>query len=161
MPTPAPSPVPEGMHTITPHLWFNGDAAAAIELYQRGFGAEIVGEVNKAPNGGVMHAMLRFGSSCVMLADAWPGNWEKGPDGMATAGLWLYVRDCDALFERAAKAGCEVVMPLADMFWGDRMGKLKDPFGHVWAIATHKEVLTPAELHEREQAWVKSMGTPS
>lgn len=158
MAKPAKAPVPEGMHTITPHLWFNGEAAAALDLYQRAFGAEVVGDVAKGPDGkSVMHAMLRFGTSHVMIADAWPGNWERGPTDAATAGLWVYVNDCDALFRRAAAAGCEVTMPVADMFWGDRMGKLKGPYGHTWAIATHKEVLTPEEIHEREQAWLRSM----
>ena len=94
MPTPAPSPVPAGMHTITPHLWFNGEATAAIELYQRGFGAELVGEVAKTPDGnGVMHAMLRFGNSHVMIADAWPApvRWQAQANGAIYASSSMHL----------------------------------------------------------------------
>lgn len=158
MPQQAPKPVPEGMHTLTAHLWFNGNCLEAIEFYQKAFGAELVTPAVTGPNGkGVMHAMLKLGSSHLMMADAWPGGWESGPKAGATAGLWLYVEDCDALFQRATKAGCEVVMPLMDAFWGDRMGKLKDPFGHGWAIATQKWVLTPEEMQARQQDWLKSL----
>ena len=154
----AKAPIPEGMHTATPYLWFNGNCAEAIQLYQKAFGAKLSGEVATGPGGdGVMHAMLRIGDANLMMADAWPGSWEKGPETAATMGLWLYVEDCDALFERAAGAGCEVVMPMMDAFWGDRMGKVKDPFGHCWAIATHKWEYTPEEIEQGMQEWLASM----
>ena len=158
MPQPAPSPVPEGMNTLTTQLWYNGDCGRAIDFYQKAFGAELAGPVAHAPNGkSVMHAMLKIGNAHVMMADAWPGMWEKGPQGGATAGLFVYVADCDRLFERAAQAGCETIFPMADMFWGDRMGKVKDPFGHCWGIATHKWIMTPEEMKQGQDAWLASM----
>ena len=157
MPKPAPGPVPAGMHTITPHLWFNGDCAQAIEFYQKAFGAELAAPVAQGPGGkGVMHAMLKLGNSHIMMADAWPGAWEKAPQGGATAGLFIYVEDCDRLLERATKAGCEVIFPMADMFWGDRMGKVKDPYGHCWGIATHRWIMTEEEVAKGQEEWFKS-----
>ncbi len=156
--TPASSPVPKGMNSITTQLWFDGECKKAIDFYQKAFGAELAGDVAYAPNGKtVMHAMMKIGNSHVMMADAWPGAWEKAPNGSATAGLFLYVEDCDRLFERAVKAGCESLFPMADQFWGDRMGKLKDPFGHCWGIATHRWEVTPEELQHGQQEWLKSM----
>ena len=102
------------------------------------------------PDDTVLHSMLRIGDTNLMLADAFPGTWERGPDGASTAGLWIYVEDCDALFKRAVDAGCEVLMPMEDAFWGDRHGKVKDPFGHCWAIASHKWVYSPEEMAERQ-----------
>ena len=136
MATPAKQRVPEGMHTLTPHLWFSGNCGEALDFYQRALGAELIGEIVWGPDGtSVVHAMVRIGSSMMMVADAWPGMWEQAPKTGTTAGLWIYVEDCDALFHRAVKAGAEVQYPLDNMFWGDRMGKLKDPYGHCWAIA--------------------------
>ena len=158
MATPAPKPVPEGMNTITTHLWFNGNCDQAVEFYQKAFGAELVAPIVTGPEGkGVMHAQIKLGNSHVMMADAWPGSWETGPEGNATAGLFVYVDDCDKLFERATQAGCDVIFPLGDMFWGDRMSKVKDPYGHVWAIATHKWDYTPEEMKQGQEEWLKSM----
>ncbi len=158
MPRPAPKPVPEGMHTITPHVWFAGKCGEAIEFYQKAFGAELAAPTALGPDGkSVMHAMLKLGTSHLMMADAWPGQWEQAPQGSSTAGLFVYVENCDALFDRATKAGCEVLFPMADMFWGDRMGKLKDPFGHCWAIATHRLVMTPEEVQQGQMEWLKSI----
>ena len=133
--------VPEGMPTLTPHLHFNGNAREAVEWYRRALGAELQGEMVPSPDGeGIMHAMLRIGESPFMAADVWPG-WEKGPEQSTSVGMWIYVEDCDSLWERAMKSdGATVLMPMADMFWGDRMGKLKDPFGHAWSIATQIEL---------------------
>ena len=158
MPEKAPKPVPEGMNTLTTYLWFNGNCTEAVEFYQKALGAELAGPVVPGPDGkGVMHAMLKIGNSHVMMSDAWPGSWEKGPDGGTTASLWVYVEDCDALFARATDAGCKPLMPMMDAFWGDRFGKVKDPFGHCWAIATHKWLLTPEEMQQRQQEWLKGM----
>ena len=105
MPIPAPKPVPEGMNTLTTHLWFSGRCGQAVEFYQKALGAELAGPVVPYPDGqGVMHAMLKLGNSHFMLADAAPGGWEKGPETYATAGLFAYVEDCDALFQRATAA---------------------------------------------------------
>ncbi|MCB9766456.1 MAG: VOC family protein [Alphaproteobacteria bacterium] len=158
MATPAPTPVPEGFNTVTVQLWFNGDAEQAVRFYQDAFGAKLTGPINYGPGGkGVMHALLGLGSSRIMVADAWPGNSEHGPKESSTAGLWVYVEDCDALFKRAVDAGAESLMAPMDAFWGDRMGKVKDPFGHCWAVATWKEQLSGDEIQEREKAWLASM----
>jgi len=147
MPEPARSPVPEGMSTVTPHLWFAGDCAKAIEFYEQALGATLDSDPIPAPDGtGVWHAMLRIGDSNVMAADTTGEKAEAGPAGRTTVGFFLYVDDCDAWYERAVAAGCEVVDPIADMFWGDRVGKVRDPFGHVWAFATHKWVYSDEEM---------------
>ena len=143
------TPIPPGFHTLTPHLSVNG-AARYIDFLQRAFGAT---EVHRAPGPGgkLMHALVRIGDSMLMLADHFP---EFGAPPIAE-GHWpvilnLYVPDADACFEKAIAAGCEVKFPLADQFWGDRYGHVKDPFGFTWAIATHKEDLTAAEMQERQ-----------
>jgi PhnB protein len=94
-----------------------------------------------------------------MMADAWPGQWEQGPKENATTGMFVYVDDCDALYNRAIDAGFEEVDKMMDAFGGDRMGKVKDPFGHYWAIATHKLILTPEEMEERQKEWFKNLPT--
>ncbi len=146
------------MHTVTPHLWFRGTCAAAVDFYQQAFGAEVAAPVVLGPDGkSVAHAMLKLGDSHIMMADARPDMWEQGPDGSASAGQFLYVEDCDELYQRALAAGCEVVDEMMDAFWGDRMGKVKDPYGHCWAIASHKWVLTPDEVAKRQQEWLASL----
>ncbi len=142
-------PIPEGLHTLTAHLSVR-DGAKAIEFYEKAFGAQTVG-VHKTADGKVMHAELRIGDSVVMLADEFPGSPCQSPQsvGGTTTVLHLYVEDVDTWFNRAAGAGASVVMPVMDCFWGDRYGQLKDPFGHVWSIATHKEDVAPAELEKR------------
>ena len=141
--------IPDGFRTITPHIVVAG-AAAAIEFYKKAFGAEVIRQM-PGPGGNVMHAEIRIGDSIVMLNDEFPDYGALGPKsigGTATT-LHIYVNDADAFMDRAVKAGAEVAMPLMDMFWGDRYGKLKDPFGHHWSVATHKEDLTDAEVAER------------
>ena len=152
----APTPVPDGMHTITPHLWFNGKGIEAVEYYKKAFGAELAGPLAKAADGkSLMHAMVKIGDSQIMMADAWAGQWEQAPDGSSTMGLWLYVDDCDALMQRAVDAGCNVICEMMDAFWGDRMGKVKDPYGHCWAIATHKWDYTPEEMAKGEAEFME------
>jgi uncharacterized glyoxalase superfamily protein PhnB len=146
------------MNTITTHLFFSANCGQAVEFYQKAFGAELAAPVAHGPDGkSVMHALMKLGNSHVMMADAWPGQWEQAPKGSTTAGLFVYVDNCDQIFDRALKAGCEAIFPMADMFWGDRMGKLKDPFGHCWAIATHNWELTPDEVSQGQKEWLKSM----
>ena len=158
MPQKAPKPVPDGMHTVTPHLWFNGNCKAALAFYNKVFGVETVSPPVPTPDGkGIMHAMIRFGDSHIMMADALKHRWEQGPDQSTTAALFLYVEDCDALYDRALEAGCEVVDEMMDTFWGDRMGEVKDPFGHCWSIASHKWVLSPEEMQKAEQAWLNNL----
>ena len=141
-------PIPDGYHTLTPYLCIKG-AAQAIEFYKKAFGAEE--KVRMAgPNGAVMHAELRIGDSMLMLSDA-----IQDPPSLSS--LFLYVADVDAAFSRATAAGCSVNMPLADQFWGDRFGKLVDPFGIRWAMATHKEDVPPAEMGKRAKAAMEQM----
>jgi uncharacterized glyoxalase superfamily protein PhnB len=154
----APKPVPDGMHTVTPHLWFNGNCRDAVEFYKKALGAEVIGQIVPSPDGkGVWHAMVKIGDSTLMLADARAGSWEKGPDKNSTMSIWLYVEDCDAVFNNALKNGCQVIFPMADMFWGDRTGKLKDPYGHCWAVATFKWIYTPQEMKQKELEMMAKM----
>ena len=145
----AVKPIPEGYHTLTPYLVVN-DAARAIEFYKEAFGAVERGRM-PAPDGKIAHAEIQIGDSVVMLADPLPQSGVSSPKelGGRTGALFLYVEDVDAAVHRAAGAGAEVTMPVEDMFWGDRYGKLADPFGHEWQIATRKEDLTPEEMAER------------
>ncbi len=153
----AAKPVPEGFHTVTPHLVIKG-AAEAIEFYKRAFGAEVLGRMD-GPGGTVGHAELKIGDSIIFLADEFPQTSCRSPQtlGGTTATLNLYVPDVDAAFKRAISAGGRETMAVADMFWGDRYGQLQDPFGHTWGIATHKEDLTHQQVEERAQAFWASM----
>ncbi|MEO8214800.1 MAG: VOC family protein [Myxococcales bacterium] len=150
--------VPQGYYTVTPSLVLD-DTTAAIEWYKKTFGAD---ELSRAvgPDGKVMHAEIRIGNSRVMLNDAMMGAKSPKAYGGSPASLWLYVDDCDVLFNRAVAAGAEVSMPVADMFWGDRFGAVVDPFGHRWSLATRKEDLTPDEQDQRQREWMKKFGKP-
>ncbi len=145
------SPIPAGYHTATPYLTLS-DCARAIDFYKRAFGATEVMRM-EAPGGKIGHAELRIGDSMVMLADEFPGAGNKAPQtlGGTTSGVFLYVTDVDAAYKRAVDAGANPDMPPSNMFWGDRYGKLTDPFGHAWALATHIEDVAPEELGRRMQ----------
>jgi PhnB protein len=158
--TKAKSAIPEGHHTVTPQLTLD-NAAQAIDWYKKALGAE---EVTRAvgPDGQIMHAEIRIGDSLIMLNDAMGGG--KGPKalGGSPASLWVYVKDCDALFNRAVAAGAQVAPgpmgQLADQFWGDRSGTFTDPQGYQWTIATRKEDLTPQEMKQRSDEFMKTFG---
>lgn len=141
-------PIPDGMHSLTPHLVCDG-AAAAIEFYKKAFGAEELSRL-PGPGGMVMHAMVRIGDSPLMLVDEWPDMGSVGPKKLKGSPVTIhhYVTDVDAAFARAVAAGATVRMPLADMFWGDRYGQLVDPFGHIWSLATHKRDLTHEQISQ-------------
>ena len=145
--------VPDGYHTITPQLTLD-DAPRAIDWYKKALGAE---ELSRSigPDGKIMHAELRIGDSRIMVNDAVMGG--KGPKatGGSPASLWVYVEDCDAVFNRAVDAGAQVRMPMADQFWGDRFGAFVDPHGYAWSIATHKEDLTREEIERRQAEFFK------
>jgi PhnB protein len=149
--------VPEGYHSITPYMTVR-DAARAIDFYKRAFGAVEKGAM-KGPNGRVMHAELRIGDSIFMLADEFPEFNSLSPQstGGAGMGLHIYTEDVDSAFDRAVKAGATVEMPVSDMFWGDRYGKLADPFGHKWSIGTHKQDVTMAEMEEAQKEFMRNM----
>ena len=143
--------VPDGMHTVTPHLVCAG-AADAIEFYKKAFGATEAGRL-AGPHGKLMHAMIRIGDSAVMLVDEFPEWNSLGPKSLkgSPVTIHLYVEDVDACVERAVAAGAKVTMPIEDMFWGDRYGKLEDPFGHHWSVATHLRDVSPEEMRRAMQ----------
>jgi len=152
----AASPIPDGYHTVTPHIVLD-DCAKAIEFYARAFGAERH-LVFPGPNGKIVHAEIRIGDSMIMMSDEMPPmpgqpGVYRAPKaaGLTTGALFLYVSDADAAYDRAIQAGCTVRTPLTDMFWGDRYGQVIDPFGHTWAIATHLEDVPPAEMARRQR----------
>jgi PhnB protein len=143
-------PIPDGIHTITPSLVVKG-GLAAVEYYKTAFGAK-VNTVAPGPDGkSVMHADLQIGNSRFFLGDEFPEMGALSPQslGGSPVSLNVYTEDCDAMFDRAVAGGAKVTMPLADQFWGDRYGKLVDPFGHHWGIATHKEDVSPEEMERR------------
>lgn len=153
----AKSAIPAGLHSVTPHLILD-DAAAAIEFYKKGLGAEELGRA-VGPDGKIMHAEIRIGSSVFYCNDAMGGGKTPKQLGGAPVGLWIYVDDADALFGRALAAGGTVAPgpmgQLQDQFWGDRCGTLVDPSGFQWTIATRKEDLTPQEMQQRQDAFMK------
>jgi len=151
----AKRPVPEGYSTVTPQLTLD-NAAQAIDWYKKGLGAQELSR-STGPDGKIMHAEIQIGNSRLMLNDAVMGG--KGPKaiGGSPASLWLYVDDCDALFNKAVSAGATAKMPVDNQFWGDRMGVLVDPHGYQWAIATHKEDLTKQEMDQRAADFYKKM----
>jgi PhnB protein len=145
---PSVRPIPEGMHTVTPHLICAG-ATDAVEFYQKAFGAVELSRM-LGPDGKLMHASIRIGNSVIMLNDENP-NWGSfGPKHLkgSPVTIHLYVENADAAFEQAVRAGAKVTMPLDDMFWGDRYGKLEDPFGHQWSIGTHVRDVSPEEMQK-------------
>jgi PhnB protein len=155
VPNAAVKPVPKGFHTATPYLTTH-DTANAIEFYKRAFGAQEVMRMN-GPDGRIGHAEIKIGDSIIMLADEMPGGGAgcRSPQslGGTTAGVMLYVEDVDRVYNQAVSAGAQSETPPADMFWGDRYGRLKDPYGHYWSVATHKEDVAPAEMQKRMQAF--------
>jgi len=145
-------PIPDGYHSLTPYLVVE-DAPAAIEFYKKAFGAEECVRM-AGPDGKVAHAEIKIGDSMLMLSEANPQYGARSPKslGGTPASILVYVEDVDAAFDRAVKAGAKVEMPVQDMFWGDRYGKLTDPFGHSWQMATHKEDVAPEEMGRRMKA---------
>jgi len=144
-------PIPQDQRSITPHLVIKG-AAEAIEFYKKAFGAKEVSRMPfPGPDGEVRigHAALIIGDSNLFLADEFPEHGITGPSGYSPVTIHLYVTDVDTTFAQAVEAGAKVVMPLNNMFWGDRYGKLVDPFGHQWSLAEHLEDLTPEQMMER------------
>lgn len=152
------SPVPPGYHSLTPHIVVS-DSQKAIEFYQRAFGAEVRG-VSKGPDGKVMHAEIKIGDSIMMLNDEFPAWSVLAPTSTKAdtcVRLHLYVENADKVFQSALDAGANVLMPLADQFWGDRYGQVADPFGHRWSIATHIKDMTPAEMAAAQEVAMAEM----
>lgn len=155
------SPVPKGYHTLTPGLTLK-DAARAIDFYKKAFGAVERSRMS-GPDGRVMHAELEIGDSPFMIGEEMPERGVRGPQtiGGTAVSLNVYIDDADATFKQAVAAGAKAMQPVDLMFWGDRYGKVEDPFGHVWGLCTHVEDLTPEEIERRGKEWMsKQKGGP-
>ena len=142
------NPVPNGFHSITPHLVVRG-AAKAIEFYKQAFGAESLGAMAMQGSDKLMHATIKIGDSMIMLADDFP-EWGSHSPQNSTVGsgvvIHIYTADTDGMFQKAVAAGATVKMPPMDMFWGDRYAQVTDPFGHRWSIGTHVKDVAPEEM---------------
>lgn len=142
--------IPAGYHTVTPSIIVK-DPEAAIAFYKKAFGAEEI-MCLRSPDGKIMHAEIKIGDSPIMLGGEWPDMGMKAPTH-CSGGLHIYFENVDRAYERAVAAGATPTMPVADMFWGDRYGKVVDPFGHHWGLATHVEEVSPEECARRAAAW--------
>jgi PhnB protein len=148
--------IPEGYHSITPTLVCKG-AARAIEFYKEVFHAKEIMRMS-GPGNSIGHAELQIGDSRLMLSDEFPGMAHApGSSPVTSNSLFIYIDNVDAVFDRAVKAGSKVEMPLQNQFWGDRFGKIRDPFGHQWGLAQHVEDVAPTELERRSKEWVAQM----
>jgi uncharacterized glyoxalase superfamily protein PhnB len=152
MSAPAVKPIPEGMHSLTPHLICAG-AADAIKFYTEAFGAVEQFRL-PGPEGKLMHACVKIGDSMLMLVDEMPGCSMLGPRSLkgSPVAIHLYVPNVDAVVAQAEAAGARVTMPAADMFWGDRFAQLEDPFGHRWSVATHQRDVPMEEMQQAVRA---------
>ena len=151
--------IPDGYHTITPALTVkNGNAL--IDFYKKAFGAIEVMRMPGPDGKSLMHAELEIAGSKIMLSDEMPEQGCKAPvtTGAVSGTMYVYVPDVDAAFKQATNAGAKVIMPVADMFWGDRAGQVEDPSGHRWMLATHKEDVPPADMGRRAQEFFATMG---
>jgi PhnB protein len=145
----AVKPIPDGYHSVTPYLIVNG-GAKAIDFYKQAFGAVETVRMG-GPDGKIGHAEIRIGNSMVMLADETPGMGYRSAKsiGATPVSLLIYVEDVDAQFQQAIAAGAKELRAVEDQFYGDRMGTLEDPFGHIWSLGTHKEDVSPEEMDRR------------
>jgi uncharacterized glyoxalase superfamily protein PhnB len=149
----AVKPIPDGYHSVTPHITVN-DGNKAIDFYKKAFGAKEVYRM-PGPGGKIMHAEIQIGDSMIMLNDEFPemgGTRSAKSIGESSVTLHVYVPDVDKVFNQAVASGATATMPVSEMFWGDRYGKLRDPFGHNWSIATHKEDVSPEDVMKRAAA---------
>lgn len=154
MPT-SVKPIPEGYHSVTPYLVVS-DAARALDFYAKAFGAKEKVRM-PGPGGRIMHAEFQIGDSMLMLAEEGGPNKSAESYGGSPVSIFLYVEDVDSVFNRAVQAGAKADMPPQDMFWGDRFGKLTDPFGHYWALATHIEDVAPQDMKRRQDEFFAQM----
>jgi PhnB protein len=154
----AVKPIPEGYTSVTPYLVVD-DGKGAIEFYKRALGATECGCMH-GPDGMIAHAELQIGDAIVMLSDKFPQSTTSTPKelGGSTVGIWLFVEDVDSVVQDAADAGATITMQPEDQFWGDRLGQVTDPYGHVWHIASRVEQLTPEEIESRGREFMASMG---
>lgn len=157
------NPIPEGFHSVTANLVVRR-ASEAIEYYKRAFSAHQVFRMDR-PDGKVVHALLKIGDSMVMLADecdeheGHEKSCVRSPEDLhgTSVNLYLYVDDADSVFDRAVEAGGEAMTDISDMFWGDRMGVVKDPFGHFWTVATQIEEVSDVEMKQRTKQFMETV----
>ncbi|MBI3029227.1 MAG: VOC family protein [Candidatus Rokubacteria bacterium] len=148
--------IPEGYYTVTPSITFK-DSKKAIEFYEKALGAKVL-DVFPNPTGqGIMHATIQIGDSIIMMGDEGPQGKSAETLGSSPISLHVYVPDADAAFKQAVAAGGTATMPVADMFWGDRAGHIRDPFGYSWMIATHTQDLTPEQIRKGAEAFFAQM----
>lgn len=149
--------IPEGHHSVTPSIVVT-PCDEAIEFYKSAFGAEEIGQRMSGPDGTVVHAEMKIGDSIVMLGDEWPDAPTSAPTTLrgSTAALHIYTDDVDALWERALEAGAEVVYPLEVQFYGDKAGRVKDPFGHTWGLGQRIEEVSAEEMEQRMTAFFEA-----
>lgn len=149
-------PIPEGYHSVTPAITCK-NAGSAIDFYKKAFGAQEVMRMS-GPNGAVMHAEIKIGDSIIFIGDEWPGM-SSAPNPQATPSSYLYIYsdNVDKLFNQAVAAGCKSAMPLTNQFWGDRYGKVSDPFGHHWGLSQHVEDVPHEEMERRSKEWMATM----
>ncbi|MEZ4601062.1 MAG: VOC family protein [Syntrophotaleaceae bacterium] len=151
--------IPEGFHSVTPMLVLK-DARRAIDFYKKALGAQEL-MVMPGPEGkGVMHAEIRIGDSIVMMGEECPGSSSKSAEslGGSPISFYIYVENVDEAFQTAVDAGAQVEMPVQEMFWGDRMGSVRDPFGYSWSLATHTRDLTQEEIDKGAKEAFAQMG---
>lgn len=152
--------IPDGYHSITPAFTFK-DSEKAIQFYTKALGAEIIDFLPNPNGSGTMHATLQIGDSIIMMSDEAPcqETCSKSAEslGYSPVNMYLYVGDVDMAFKRAVSVGAEVIIPVQDMFWGDRVGQIKDPFGYFWMIATHKKDLSKDQIASEAQSFFEKM----
>ena len=153
------SPIPEGYRTVTPNLTFK-DTSKALKFYHAAFDAETLENLPRPDSSATMHALIRIGDSLLMMGDEMPGaECSKSPEslGGTSISMYVYVPNVDSAFAKAIGAGAVSVMPVADMFWGDRCGSFKDPFGYQWTVATHTRDLKREDVQEGAKAFFDEM----
>ena len=149
--------IPEGYHTLTPQIVFK-DCKKAIEFYKKAFDAKEMSLLLLPGGERVMHAAIQVGNSIIMMSDENPScNKSFETIGGSPVSFYIYVEDVDKAFKKAIDAGAITTMPVADMFWGDRCGNVKDPFGYSWMIGTHKKDLTPEEIAKGAELFCAQM----
>jgi uncharacterized glyoxalase superfamily protein PhnB len=151
-------PIPNGYHSVTPSLTLK-DCQKAIDFYKKAFKAEVLDLFPNPAGKGIMHAVLQIGNSLLMMGDEAPGMSAKSAEtlGASPISLFIYVPNVDEAFKQAVNAGAVPTMPVADMFWGDRAGNLKDPFGYSWMIATHTQDLTQDQIKKGAEAFFSNL----
>lgn len=149
-------PIPAGYHAVTPSLTLK-DTKKALDFYQKAFGAQVLDLFPNLEGPGIMHATMKIGDSMVMMGDERPECKSAESQGTSPVSLFIYVPDVDATFKQAVATGATVTMPVAEMFWGDRAGNVKDPFGYQWMIATHKRDMTKEQIREEAKTFFAQM----